>query len=59
MEQRKRWQEGIEFSFSKVAFRDAWTLIKFDTFYYTDFTRWVSKLLNKSVTVNSVSQKEM
>ncbi len=44
----ENWKEGIEFSFSKVAFRNAWALIKFDTFYYSDFTSWVNKLLVKS-----------
>ena len=53
----KNWQEGIEFAFSKKAFRDAWKIIKLDTIYYPDFSKWVTEITSKyEVTENTISE---
>jgi hypothetical protein len=41
----KNWEEGIEFAFSKKAFRDAWELINLGTVYYSDFSKWINKII--------------
>ena len=43
----ENWQEGIEFAFSKKAFRDAWKIIRLDTKYYPDFSKWVTEITSK------------
>jgi hypothetical protein len=43
----RNWEEGIEFAFSKKAFRDAWKIIKLDTRYYPDFSKWVTGITSK------------
>lgn len=39
----KEWKTGMEFAFSKTAFREAWKLLQLDTIYYGDFTNFVSE----------------
>ncbi|MCJ7450074.1 MAG: hypothetical protein MUO72_20565 [Bacteroidales bacterium] len=41
------WREGIEYTFSKTAFKDAWGMISLDTKYYPQFTILITDLLNK------------
>ena len=38
----KEWESGIKFAFSKPAFVQAWEVLKLDTTYYVEFTRFVS-----------------
>lgn len=38
----KEWKTGMEFAFSKTAFREAWKLLQLDTIYYGEFTKFVS-----------------
>lgn len=42
------WKGGIEFAFSKKAFKDAWQIIKLDTIYYPDFADWINREVIKS-----------
>lgn len=44
----KNWKEGIEFTFSKKAFSDAYNIVKMDTIYYPEFTNWISKIVSKN-----------
>jgi len=44
------WKEGIEFAFSKKAFIDAWDIIKLDTIYYPEFSKWVNEVINTEKT---------
>ena len=37
------WESGMKFAFSKAAFIEAWRLLKLDTIYYGDFTKFVSE----------------
>ena len=37
------WEDGIKYSFSKKAFKDAWGLINVDVKYYSEFSTWVNK----------------
>lgn len=37
----KEWKSGIEFTFSKTAFRDAWKIINLDSKFYSDFVNWI------------------
>ncbi len=46
----KNWKEGIEYAFSKKAYRDAWNIIELDTYYYPDFTKWMKDVVLKSGT---------
>ena len=39
------WKEGIEYAFSKKAYRDAWDIIELDTYYYPDFTKWMKDVI--------------
>jgi hypothetical protein len=39
------WKEGIEFAFSKKAFKDAWMIIKLDSIYYPEFTELINGIL--------------
>lgn len=41
------WQKGIEYTFSKKAFIDAWDIIKLNTIYYPEFTKWINGILTK------------
>jgi len=41
----ENWEEGMKFIFSKQAFRDAWNMIAFDSFYYKDFVSFVNTSL--------------
>jgi len=47
IEQRiwENWKMGIEFAFSKKAFKDGWKLICLDTIYYPDFVKWIDKVV--------------
>jgi hypothetical protein len=38
----REWKTGMEFAFSKTAFREAWKLLQLDTIYYGEFTKFVS-----------------
>jgi hypothetical protein len=40
------WREGIEFTCSKKAFKDAWGIIKLDTKYYPQFGKWIEEMIN-------------
>lgn len=42
------WKEGIEFTFSKTAFRSAWNLINLDTIYYPEFNKWLNEIFKKT-----------
>jgi hypothetical protein len=44
----KEWKSGIEYAFSKKAFKDGWEIISLDTIYYKDFADLVDGFLNKS-----------
>ncbi len=46
----KEWKSGIEYAFSKTAFRNGWEIIKLDTGYYPDFVRFVEPLVRKQKT---------
>lgn len=39
------WKMGIEFAFSKKAFKDGWKLISLDTIYYPDFVKWIDMVV--------------
>ena len=41
----KEWRTGMEFAFSKPAFKLAWEILELDTIYYGEF----SKLVNESM----------
>lgn len=41
------WKEGIEASFSKKAFIDAWDIIKLETIYYPAFSKWIDELIRE------------
>ena len=41
------WKEGIEFAFSKPAYRSAWNLINLDTIYYSEFNKWLNEIFKK------------
>ena len=43
----KNWKGGIEFAFSKKAFRDAWKIISLDTIYYPEFSKWVDSVVSE------------
>lgn len=38
----KEWKSGIEFTFSKTAFKDAWKIINLDSQFYSDFVKWIN-----------------
>jgi len=38
----KEWETGIKFAFSKPAFRQAWDVLRLDTVYYGEFTKFVN-----------------
>lgn len=39
----EEWKEGIEFTFSKKAFRDAWKKVNLDSNFYREFVKWVNE----------------
>tara|TARA_R100001039_G_scaffold31506_1_gene24106 strand:+ start:467 stop:883 length:417 start_codon:yes stop_codon:yes gene_type:complete len=39
----QEWSAGMEFSFSKVAFKKAWFLLREDTIYYGEFCQFVEQ----------------
>ena len=41
------WESGIKYAFSKTAFRKGWEIIKLDTEYYRQFTKFVNPLVLK------------
>lgn len=41
------WREGIEFSCTKTAFKEAWKTISLDTKYYPQFTSWIENIIEK------------
>lgn len=43
----KNWKSGIEFALGKRAFKEAWILIKKDTIYYPDFSKWIDGIVDK------------
>ena len=44
----KNWEEGIRWSFSRKAYRDAWDITCQNTVYYNDFSDWIRQLINES-----------
>jgi hypothetical protein len=51
------WKEGIEFAFSKKAFYDAWNIIKMDTIYYPEFTKWIKTIIKEEEKTTNVSRQ--
>lgn len=49
----ENWKGGIEFAFSKKAFRSAWEIIKLDTIYYPEFSKWINEVTQKVRTVEN------
>ncbi|NQZ05501.1 hypothetical protein [Idiomarina sp.] len=41
----KEWKTGMEFSFSKTAFREAWKLLQLNSTYYGEFTAFVTNCM--------------
>lgn len=39
------WEEGIRSKFSKKAFHRAWEMSSYDSFYYSDFCKWMKKII--------------
>ncbi len=46
----KEWRSGIEYAFSKTAFKKGWEIIKLDTGYYPDFINFVDPIICKQKT---------
>jgi|TARA_R100000789_G_C2943013_1_gene132660 hypothetical protein len=42
----ENWEEGIKYAMSKTAFIKAWEIIKLDTIYYSEFTKWMNEILS-------------
>ncbi len=42
------WKGGIEYAFSKRAFRDAWKIISLDTIFYPNFSKWVDTIMKEN-----------
>lgn len=42
----KEWETGIKFAFSKPAFRQAWDVLRLDTVYYGEFTKFVNDAIS-------------
>lgn len=38
----KEWESGIKFTFSKPAFKQAWSVVKLDTIYYGEFSNYIN-----------------
>ena len=45
----KEWKSGIEYSFSKTAFKLAWEIISLDTSYYSDFVKFVKPFASSKI----------
>lgn len=41
------WKEGIKFTFTKIAFKDAWKIITKDSEFYEDFAVWINDVIMK------------
>lgn len=41
----QEWKEGIEFSFSRPAYQEAWEYIDPDSKYYTEFYGWINIII--------------
>jgi len=41
----KEWKTGMEFSFSKTAFREAWKTLQLNSTYYGEFTAFVAECM--------------
>jgi len=39
------WKTGMQFAFSKSAFRQAWKILRLDKIYYGEFTKFVNDTL--------------
>jgi hypothetical protein len=39
------WRSGIEYAFTKTAFKQAWLKVQTDTKYSSSFTTWISKIV--------------
>lgn len=39
----KEWKSGIEFTFSKKAFKDAWKIVNLDSKFYGQFVKWINE----------------
>jgi len=37
------WKEGIEYTFSKKAFKDAWVIVHLDSRFYGKFVKWINE----------------
>ncbi|WP_340111969.1 hypothetical protein [Maribellus mangrovi] len=37
----KEWKGGIEYTFSKSAFQQAWKIVNLDSKFYGEFVRWI------------------
>ena len=46
----KEWETGIKFAFSKPAFRQAWDVLRLDTIYYGEFTKFVNNAVSSEAT---------
>ena len=42
------WKSGMQFAFSKSAFRQAWKILKLDKIYYGEFTKFVNDTILKN-----------
>ena len=42
----KEWETGIRFAFSKPAFQQAWHVLRLDTIYYGEFTKFVNDAIS-------------
>jgi hypothetical protein len=42
------WKTGMQFTFSKSAFRQAWKILRLDTIYYREFTKFVNDTILKN-----------
>lgn len=43
----KNWSSGIEYTFSKPAFQQAWSIVSLDSKFYPAFTKYVEEILSK------------
>lgn len=46
----KEWESGIKFAFSKPAFKQAWEVLRLDTIYYGEFTKFVNSAISSKNT---------
>ena len=42
------WKSGMQLAFSKSAFRQAWKILRLDTVYYGEFTKFVNDTILKN-----------